>query len=143
MVRLRIGRETAGTHIAAIRLDSARNFAGKIRILARKFRRVADGESNEIVEDENLAIAVWAGADADGWNAELFGDARGEFARNGFEHHGECAGGFNSFCIALKLFRGVCSFSLDVKPAQSIDGLWREANVAHHGYLRFDEPGDQ
>jgi len=85
MIRLLVRREAAIADIVAIFGGGARDDFGKIRVAACEFRRVAGGQSERVVDDEHLAIAIRAGADADRWNVEIFRDARGDFARNGFE----------------------------------------------------------
>src|SRR5277367_1123518 len=65
----------AAADVGAIRGYGARNFGGKIRVLPHEFRSMARGKTHEIVEDEHLAVAIGAGADADGGDAQLLRDA--------------------------------------------------------------------
>ena len=95
VIGLRIRREVPAAHVLAIRGYRARDLDGEIRIRPHEFRPVARGKADEIVEDEYLAVAIGSGADADRGNAQLFGDARGQLPRHGFEHDGKSARSFH------------------------------------------------
>src|ERR1700722_2430944 len=49
-------------------------------------------QPEHVLEHEDLAVAGHAGADADGGDRDLFGDAPPERLGDRFEHHGECPG---------------------------------------------------
>ena len=66
MVRLRIRRIVAFHHIAAECLDRFRNQRSRVRIAPHKFRRRSESEIDQIMEDQDLAIAIRAGANSDG-----------------------------------------------------------------------------
>ena len=72
--------------VFAIMLDGGADERGGIGIAADKFGRRREGEADQIVEDENLAVAVGSGADADGGDGQLGGDFGSHFAGNAFEH---------------------------------------------------------
>ncbi len=55
--------------------------------------KVAPGDPGEIVDDEHLAVGVRPGANADDDGSDRFRNARGEFARNKFEHEEFLTGG--------------------------------------------------
>src|SRR5580658_1832182 len=127
MERFRVGWKAAVAHIVAICFRGARNLGAEIGILPREFRLVTNGETDQIVEHENLPIAIGSGADADGGNVELVSNAGGDFTRNGFQHNGKCAGRFDGASVAFELARSVSGFALHVKSTQSVDRLRREA----------------
>src|SRR5579859_4291128 len=140
--RFRVGGEAAVADVVAILASSARNLFAKIDVLAGEFRRAVDAQADEIVENEYLAVAVGAGSDADGGDAKLLRDARGEFARNGFEDDGKSSRGFDGARVTHQTFGGLDRFSLNAKTAQFENGLRREADVGHHGDFRFDKARD-
>ena len=72
-----------------------------------------------------------------------FGDARGEFARHRFEHHGESACRLDGARIALDVPRRVRRFALHVKSAHRVDRLRRQPDVAHHRNFGFHQPVNQ
>src|SRR5580704_15876741 len=143
MERFRIGRKAAGAHIAAKFFRSARNLGGEIDVLPSELWFVAHGEAHEIVEDENLPIAIGTRADADCRNVEFLSDASGKFARHGFQHHRKCAGGLDGSRVALELARSVSGFALNVEPAECVYGLRCEADMTHDWNFGFHQARDQ
>src|SRR5580704_8834422 len=123
MKRFRIGRKAAGAHITAKGFRSARNLGSEIHVLSSELWFVAHGEAHEIVEDENLPIAIGARADADSRDAELLGNPRSKFARHGFQHDRKCACGLDRSRVALELARSVSGFALNAESAERIYGL--------------------
>src|SRR6202030_554017 len=95
------------------------------------------------VDDENWAVAVGAGADTDGGNAQLAGDLRGELAWHGFEDDGEGACGFDGTRVAQQLFRRVGGFALHAVAAERIHGLRRQADVAHYWNFGLGQARDE
>ncbi len=77
-----------------------------VGVLADELCVRAAGEIDEIVEDEDLAVALGACADADGGDAERGGDVGGDFARDAFENDGDGAGGFESERVAEEIVDG-------------------------------------
>src|SRR5712692_4868300 len=65
VIGLRIGREAAGANISAIFAHGARDDLAQVGVLPRELRRLVEGKAQQIVQDENLAVAIRAGADAD------------------------------------------------------------------------------
>src|ERR1700688_2041714 len=92
MIGFAVGGEGSAAHIVAIAADGFGNSLAEIGVLAREFRRLVESEPEQIVDDEDLTVAVRSSADADGGNTQLACDFRGEFARHGFEDDGESAG---------------------------------------------------
>src|SRR5882724_4498713 len=88
MIRLAVGREVAAAHVFAVGADRARDHFTDVGVFAREFRRLLEGEAKHIVHHQDLAVAVRAGTYADGGDAQLAGDLRGEFARYGFKNDG-------------------------------------------------------
>src|ERR1700733_4011707 len=83
VVGLRVGREGASADVVAVGADGAGDEFTGVGVLAREFRRRVEGEAEEIVGDEDLAVTVGAGTDADRWDLQFTGDLRGELAGDG------------------------------------------------------------
>src|ERR1700740_1046417 len=79
MVVLRIARKTSPAHILTISTHGAGNRLANIGVLPRKFRGLSKGQPQQIVDHEDLPVAVRTGSDADGGNAQLARDLRAKF----------------------------------------------------------------
>src|SRR5260370_8771192 len=106
MIRLAVRRKSAAAHIFAISADCFGNYLANIRILARELRCLVEGEAKHIVYDEDLAVAVRAGSDADRRNAQLAGNLRAKLARHRLQHDAEAPGRSHSARVQPELFRG-------------------------------------
>jgi hypothetical protein len=118
VIALGVGGETMGGDVVAVLLEGFGEEGGAVGILAAEFCGRTEGEVEEIVEDEDLAVAVGAGADADGGDAAVGGDGGGEFAGNAFEDDGDGAGVFEGDSVgdeAVYCVRGSCP-ELDSRP---------------------------
>ena len=133
VVGLGVGGEGAGADVVAVGADGGGDDFAEVGVLAGEFWRRVEGEAEEIVGDEDLAVAIGAGADSDCGNLQLAGDLRGELAGDGFEDDGESASGFDGVGVAEELFGGVSGLALDAIAAEGVDGLGREADVSHNG----------
>ena len=102
-----------------------------------------EGEADEIVEDEDLAVAAGAGADADGGNRELGGDCLGDFARHALKHDGAGAGLSEGAGIGLQLANGFRSAGLHAVAAHAMHALRGEAEMADDGHFGINEGADE
>src|SRR5262249_11964365 len=100
-------------------------------------------EAEQIVQHENLAVALGAGADADSGDAEFAGDERRELAGDAFENNGEGPGGFHGSRVANELFGGIGRLAVNFKAAHGVQRLWSEADVSHDRNFRFGETRDE
>jgi len=75
-----VGREDAALDIFAIVLDGGAHQRAGVGVAADEFGRRRKGQVEQVVEDENLAVAVGTGADADGGYGQLDGNLRSYFA---------------------------------------------------------------
>ncbi len=121
VIALGVGREGAMLHVFAVALDGGAEERGSVGVAADEFGRRRKGEIHEIVEDENLAVAIGTGADADRRNGERGGDGRGGFAGNAFENDGAGAGVSEREGIGLKLAarRRRCGPARDSRPCDA------------------------
>src|SRR5438105_9346977 len=70
---------------------------GKLRILLRERWNRTVGESEDIVGDQHLSVALRTGANADGGNFQTRRNSRRQFRRYRFQHDGENAGFLENF----------------------------------------------
>jgi hypothetical protein len=143
MVGLGVGWEGTGADVVAVGADCGGDDFAEVCVLAGEFWRSVEGEAEEVVGDEDLAVAVGAGADSDRGDLEFAGDLRGEFAGDGFKDDGEGACRLDGVGVAEELFGGVGGLTLDAEAAEGVDGLGREADVSHNGNFGFGEAGDE
>src|SRR6202012_4223005 len=90
--RLGVVREAPLADVAEEVCERLLQICGRVSVLADELRRVAVVEAEDVVIDEDLAIAPRAGADADRRNREPLGDERREFRGNAFEDERATAG---------------------------------------------------
>ena len=83
------------------------------------------------MKDEDLPVAIGAGADADRGDRHLGRDLGRQLARNAFEHDGERAGLGDRQGVVHDLVGRALNFV----GAQPADGLGAKADVAHHGNI--------
>ena len=116
--------------------DSARRPRERARQHRHSGEQTSPGREREvhkIVEDENLPIAIRAGADANGGNRKLTGDRRSHLPRNAFEHQGSGSGTLKGVCIAPQLRDCFGRARLHAVAAHAVHALWRKPEVADHG----------
>src|SRR5271166_5576430 len=66
VIAFRVGGESAVLYVFAVVFDGGADDGGGIAIAADKLGRRREGQVDEIVEDEDLSVAVGAGPDSDG-----------------------------------------------------------------------------
>lgn len=91
------------------------------------------GEIEEVVEDEDLAVAVGACADADDGDAGGCGDARGDLPGDAFKDECDGSRAFDGGCVCEERFDGGDAAALDLVTAHAVEGLGGEADVADDG----------
>ena len=94
-----------------------------------------------VLPDQHLAVALDAGADADGRDHQLLGDLGGDVAGDHLHHDGERAGVLNGVGIGEDPLGRVAA-ALDPVTAEGVLALRREPDVGHHRDAALAEPGD-
>src|SRR5207244_8187736 len=89
--------------------------------------------SQEVVHHQHLPVAIRTGADTDGGNADAPGDLRTELGRNRLEDERVAAGLLQRPGVLDEPRRLVLATALYHVPAELVDRLRREPDVAHHG----------
>src|SRR6266849_6705400 len=100
MVRLLVRREASLLNVAAIFSRGAGDDCSNVRVAPRKFRLVAEGQSKQVVNHQDLTVAIRSSAYANRGDLQLGRDSRRKLPGNRFQNDGERAGGFHSACIA-------------------------------------------
>ena len=129
--------------VFAVVFDGGADERAGVAIAADELGGGGKGEVDEVVEDEDLSVAVGSGADADGWNIELGGDGGGGFAGNAFEDEGAGAGFGEAAGIGFEALKGFGGAGLDAVAAHAVKALGGKAEVADDGDFGVSEGADQ
>src|ERR1035437_109561 len=143
VVALGVVGKSVGRYIVAVVFEGGGEEGSAVGILAREFCLWREGEVEEIVEDQDLAVAIRARAYANRGYATLGSDAGGQFPRDSLEHDGDGTRIFESERIGCKTIHRGEGLALNAISSHAVDGLRREAYVGNHGNLRFRQALDQ
>ena len=77
--------EGAGVDVCVVLLKGLLDEGAGLGVLADEFWRGVGSEAQEVMPDEDLAVTVWACADADGGDGELAGEGSGDLAGDAFK----------------------------------------------------------
>ena len=104
--------------------SGAGDLRGEVGVLAREFRLVAEREADadrgsRAPGHRNPGPAPMPMVGM----CKFLRDARGEFARHGFEHDGKSARRFDGARVALDLARSVGRLALHVKSAEGVHAI--------------------
>jgi hypothetical protein len=91
------------------------------------------------VEDQDLAVAVRTGADADGGHRHRLGDRPGDLGGDGLEHDGEAAGVGQRSGVVDERLGGIELLSLHPVAPERVHRLGGEPEVAHDGDLGVEQ----
>jgi len=142
MIALGVGRKSAAANIFAIGLNGRGDEFACIAIAAHELGRRIKGESGEVVEYEDLAIAVRTSANADGGRADFCRDAYGNLAGNAFEDEGGDTGRVERGGIAEQRVNRGSGLALHFVAAHAMHGLRRESDVPDDGNFRVNDATD-
>ncbi len=143
VVAFRFAGEIVAFDIGAVAVDRIRDQCRGIAIPAHEFRWRGKGQIDEIVQHQDLAIAVRPGANANGRDVESGGYALRHFRRNSFQHYGESPRYFQGQRIFHQMMDGGKRLALDPVAAHAVDGLRGKRRVCHYRDLCFREPLDK
>src|SRR5258705_9009596 len=111
--RILVGGKGAAPHLFAIAGRSVANDLREVRILLHELRRELRVHAEQVVDHEHLPVALLAGADADGGDADAAGDLRPERARDGLEDERVAARLFQRLGVGQEARRLVLAAALD------------------------------
>ena len=135
--------ECPASHLRCIACGGMRDHAAQIGIFLDEFRHPVDGQADHVVDDQDLAVAVAAGADADGWNGDAPGEVGGDGLDRAFDDHRKRAGLFDR--VARRANRAATFSSraaLDPVAAVLLHRLRQQADMSHHRNAGGDDGRD-
>lgn len=99
VITFRIVRELSLLNFFLVATERLERIGLEMGIWFDKLRHKLIEQPEEIIEDQDLAVAVGTGPDSNGRNGDLFCDGLGQLGGNRFEHDREGAGCFKGFGI--------------------------------------------
>src|SRR5208283_2090486 len=105
MIRLRIRREAPALHVRAILFHRLQDRLSQVRILPRKLRRLAERQSQHVVQHQDLPVAIRPRADSNRGNPCTLRDLCRQLPRQRFQHHGKRPRSLHRSRIAQYLLR--------------------------------------
>src|SRR5262249_35909930 len=113
---------------------SAAYFLRHTRFGRHKFWGEPRKQSNQVVSDENLAVAMLARADSDCGDVDCIGDQSGDIGQDNLKHHGKCSGVFHRTGVGQQCFDLRWRAAFDSITALLAHALRQHANMRHKGY---------
>ena len=137
--RLLLRGEGAGADFLGVGADGGDDDLGEVGVLLGVLRDEVGVEAEEVVPDLHLAVALRAGADADGRDVELLGDDARDVDGHRLEDDGVGAGFLQGHGVVQQADGGGGRLALHLVAAELVDRLRRQAEVAHHRDAGLDE----
>src|SRR5665213_3867197 len=143
VISFRIGRKCSLAYRRLIALNPLSQQGVRIGKAANELRAIRKRELHQVVEDEYLSIAIGAGADADRGYRRGRRNARGNLARNAFEHQRTRVRAFQCCCVGEQNLDRIPRAPLHPIATHAMHRLRREADVSDHRDLGQSELLDQ
>jgi len=99
VIAFRIARKLAALDFFFVAAKGLERIRLEVGIGFDKLRHEIVEQSEEVIEDQDLAVTVGTGPDSNCRNGQLFRDGLGQLGGNRFEHYGEGAGCFEGLGI--------------------------------------------
>src|ERR1051325_2260042 len=125
-------RESATPYFLGVALEAVADRAARFGVALDERRREAAEEADGGVEDEHLAVAMRAGADADGRDADALRDEPRELRGHELEHDAPAPGALEGHRALDDAPHAFLVLALALVAAERGRGLRREADVAEH-----------
>ena len=119
--------ERAAPDVRGVGRECPADLAAQVGVLLHEARRPALVEPEQVVPDEDLAVAAGAGADPDGRDLELCRHPLGDRGRDGFEHEREAARRLERERVLEQPLRRLRRAPLRLEPAEHRRRLRRQA----------------
>src|SRR5687768_7418858 len=120
-------RIAARSDVGRVRLEGGADRAGQRRVLLDEAWQVAGRQPEQVVPDQDLAVASATGADPNRGDLEGLGDMRGNRGGDRLEHHGKAARALERARTVEDDPRAFSRSPLRAIAAQQRNRLWREA----------------
>lgn len=133
--------EAGGGDVGLVGADGAGDGGTEVDVTLCEFGVEGAAEAEEVRDDQDLGIAVGAGADTDGGDGDFAGDMLGEGCGDSFEDDGEGAGGLEGFGVGEEAFGVGAATALDAH-AEGLGALGGEADMGADGDTVLDDTGD-
>src|SRR4029450_6365154 len=105
---------------------------GQVGVLLDKALDPAAPQTEHVLPNQDLRIAVRTGANADGRDLEFTGHLARQITRNHLKHHAEGSGVFDGVCIVQQTLR-IITPPLPALATELVLALRSESDVAHNG----------
>ena len=93
-------REYAAAHFSGVTRGRVRDNAAQVGVFLDEFRHAVDCQADHVVDDQDLAVAVAAGADADGRDGDVAGKLRSDGLDRALDDDRESAGFLDRLGVA-------------------------------------------
>ena len=123
--------EGAALDVGDVGVDRGADAGGQLLVGAHEARLERVVHAQQVVDDQHLAVAADARADADGGDGELPGDALGDLGRDALEHHRVGAGVLERAGVGDQPLGAAVLATLDLEAAQLVERLRGQADVTH------------
>src|SRR6267378_2911783 len=130
---LPFGRKAAVAHVGGIAGDGVFDRRAGFRVALDEARRKAGKQADQVMEYENLTVAMRACADADGRDGNALGDQARERRRHQLQHHPPAAGALERLRAFQDAPRVLLVLALQLVAAERRRGLRSETDVPRTG----------
>src|ERR1700694_457120 len=135
-VRVLRTRECSRADLLGELLRCLADLLGEVCVALHELWRLARGEPKHVVEDEHLAVGSRSRTDPDGRDAQSSGDPGGQGVGHTLQHEADRPRLLEILCIGKDARRLGLALALDFETPHLVHELWRQPQVAHHGYAQ-------
>src|SRR6185437_16200689 len=140
---LLLGRKSAAAHFLRVAFQRITDRVTRLGVAFYEGRRKAAEQADDVVEHQHLAVAVRAGADADGGDTDAARDELRELRRHELEHHAPAARLLERDGALHDAPHALLVLALQSIAAERRGGLRCQADMPEHrhagGYQRRDD----
>jgi len=136
------GGECPGLDLAVIGFEGLLDLLVELGVLLDEARREAVEQTQQVVCDQHLPIAIHPAADADGGHLQPFRDQSSELRRDGLQHQAETAGLLQQQGVFVDAFGSLGAAPHRGEAPELVDALRRQPQVTHHRDAGGDDGPD-
>ena len=142
METLAVVGERTRSHIGHIRTDASDAVGFEVGVLSHKLGYEVVLHAQQVMQDQHLAIATRASADADSWDVKCSGDQIADLAGHTFEHNRKAACGLQRLGFVDQEVGCLGTFTLNSEATHCVHRLRRKPDMAHDRNLGIDHCSD-